>query len=101
VTGKAIIEIIEMYEEGVLPKADVLSKLTDVAAANGVEHTLQILPEPWTKDLEKWIFDVYDNEVHSDDFLSFGDPEPDLELRRRDIAILREWIATRKATRSL
>lgn len=90
-------EIIAEYEEGAMSKGDALSRLTDVAAADGVEATLRELPGGWREELESWIVRVYDNDIDSDDFLSFGDPEPDLVLRRRDIGVLREWIKMYKS----
>lgn len=92
-------EILSEYEEGIYSRGDTLSRLTDVAAANGIESTIRTLPEPWRAALEQWIFDTYDNDVESDHFLFFGDPAPDLEQHRRNTAILREWIREKKKLR--
>lgn len=93
-------KITSWYDEGALSKGDALSKLADLAAIEGVDATLQELPTAWRAELEEWIFEVYDNEVDSDDFLDFGDPDPDLEQRRKAIGVLREWIGGRKLQRS-
>lgn len=90
-------EVIAEYDEGVWSKGDALSKISEIAVANGAEATIRALPEDWRKDLENWIFEVYDNDIDSDVFFSYHDPDPDLVLRRRHIAALRAWIATKKA----
>ncbi len=92
-------EIVSWYDEGAFSKGDALSKLTDLAALKGVDATLQELPTEWRAELEGWIFEVYDNEVDSDDFLDFGDPAPDLAQRRKAIGVLREWIRARRSQR--
>ncbi len=93
-------KITSWYDEGAFSKGDALSKLADLAAMEGVDATLLELPMVWRAELEEWIFEVYDNEVDSDDFLDFGDPDPDLEQRRKVIGVLREWIGRRKLQRS-
>jgi hypothetical protein len=91
-------EIIEMYEEGVLTKGETLERLADMAASGDVGRLLVSLSPVWRKDVELYIFNMYDNDVDSDDFIQFGDPDPDLDLRRRRIDALRAWIATHKVT---
>ncbi|HRC56780.1 MAG TPA: hypothetical protein PKU97_12695 [Kofleriaceae bacterium] len=92
-------EILSEYEEGIYSRGDTLSRLTDVAAADGIERTIRALPDSWQAALEQWIFDTYDNDVESDQFLFFGDPSPDRDQHRRNTAILREWIREKKNLR--
>jgi hypothetical protein len=89
-------EIVAMYENGELSKADALSQLTEVVANEGPEHAIRALPERWRKDVVEWIFEVYDNDICSDEFVSLGNPYPNLEERRVRIERLRMWI---KSTR--
>jgi hypothetical protein len=85
-------EIIAMYEGGELSKADALSQLTEVVANEGPEQALRGLSEPWRTDVEAWIFEVYDNDIDSDEFVSLGNPYPDLDARRVRVEKLRRWI---------
>mgnify|MGYP003380456600 CR=1 FL=1 len=85
-------EIIAAYEEGLFSKMETLSRLTNVAADQGVELTLGEMPQPWRDDLEQWIFGQYDNDLDSNQFVAIGDPCPDLIQRRVAIGVLRDWI---------
>jgi hypothetical protein len=89
-------EIIAMYEEGNSSKGDALSQIARAVADSVVADMLRTLPESWQKEVKQWIFDIYDNDIDSDDFISFGDPDPDLQARRRQIGRLREWIRSEK-----
>jgi hypothetical protein len=89
-------EIIEMYEGGLLTLRGTLERIAALAAADDIDRILSSLPLVWRKDVELYIFDMYDNDADSDDFISIGDPEPDLDLRRKRIAALRAWIALRR-----
>lgn len=90
-------EIIETYEGGLLTLRGALERIATLAAAGDIELSLGSLPLVWRKDVELYIFDMYDNDADSDDFISIGDPEPDLDLQRKRIAALRAWIAIRRA----
>jgi hypothetical protein len=89
-------EVIEEYASGAFTQGEALDKLAELAAVNGVGAILGKLPLMWRKDLELHIFHMYDNETDSDDYIDFGDPEPDLALRRKNITVLRDWIAKKK-----
>jgi hypothetical protein len=93
-------EILAMWHEGAFSKGDALSWLARIASRDGVEPTLQRLPETWKVELEKWIFHTYDNDVDADDFLIFGDPDPDRRAFREQVASLRAWIRERRSQRS-
>lgn len=97
-TGK---EIIELYEDGMWTLRGALEKIADDAASDDVEESLRALPLVWRKEVELYIFDMYDNDIDSDDFIEIGIAEPDLALRRTTIAALRAWIARKKVTNSL
>jgi hypothetical protein len=73
---------------------------TNAAAAGDVEANLRTLPLMWRKEVELYIFDLYDNDIDSDDFIYIGRDETDLVLRRDKIAALRAWIAKKKVTDS-
>lgn len=93
-------EIMAAYEDGLFSKMEALSRLTNVAADQGVEQTLVEMPQPWRAELEQWILSQYDNEVDPDQFVSIGDPCPDLIQRRKFIGALRDWIrSARPSTR--
>jgi hypothetical protein len=94
-------EIINEYEEGLLTQRASLRRLAELAASGDVEQTLRCLPLEWRKDVELYIFKMYDNDIDSDDFIEIGIAEPDLALRRTTIAALRAWIARKKVTNSL
>lgn len=96
-TGK---EIIELYEDGMWTLRGALEKIADDAASDDVEEILRALPLVWRKEVELYIFDMYDNDIDSDDFFEIGNGEPDPELRRRIITALRAWIAKKKVTDS-
>jgi hypothetical protein len=89
-------EIIEEYTSGAFTLGEALDRLAELAAINRVDTFLNKLPIMWRKEVELHIFHMYDNEIDSDDFIDFGDPEPDLALRRKHITSLREWIAKKK-----
>lgn len=93
-------EIIESYEEGGMSLRETLFLATEAAVAEGIEASLQTLPLAWRKEVELHIFDTYDNEIDSDDFIYIGRDEPDLDLRRRKVTALRGWIAKKKVTDS-
>jgi hypothetical protein len=56
------------------------------------------VPREAAQEVELYIFDLYDNDLDSDDFIYIGRDEPDLVLRRDKIAALRAWIAKKKVT---
>jgi hypothetical protein len=90
-------EILTMWHEGALSKGDALSWLARIASRDGFELTLCHLSPDWKIDLEKWIFHNYDNDVDADDFLIFGDPDPDRAAFRRQVDTLRVWIKAQKS----
>ena len=90
-------EVVEMYEDGLQGLRETLDMAADAAARGDVESNLRTLPLMWRKDVELYIFYLYDNDIDSDDFIEIGNWEPDLELRRRKITALRVWIASKKA----
>lgn len=92
-------EVIAAYEDGLFSKMEALSRLTNIAAHQGVELMLAEMPQPWRADLEQWIIDQYDNDIEPDQFVSIGDPHPDLIQRRVAIGILRDWIRGMRAQR--
>ncbi len=91
-------EVIDMYEDGELTQGEALEKLSDLAAAGDVQTSLGLLPLMWRKEVELYIFYMYDNDIDSDDYIYIGRDEPDLVLRRRNITALRAWIASKKLT---
>lgn len=93
-------EVVEMYEDGLQGLRETFDMAADAAAQGDVESNLRTLPLMWRKDVELYIFSLYDNAIDSDDFIYIGSDEPDLDLRRKNIAALRAWIAKKKVTHS-
>ena len=91
-------EIVEMYEEGGVSLNETLYLATNALASGDVETILRSLSLIWRKELELHIFATYDNDIAPDDFIYLGRDEQDLAFRRKKIAVLRDWIAQRKAS---
>lgn len=91
-------EIIEMYEEGLQGLRQTLDMAADAAAVGDVEANLRSLPLTWRKEVELYIFYMYDNDRDSSEFFFIGHAEPDPALQRRTIKALRAWIARKRTT---
>jgi hypothetical protein len=62
-------EIVKEYEEGGMSLLEALYLAIEAAAPEGIEESLQTPPLAWRKEVELHIFDTYDNEIDSDDFI--------------------------------
>jgi hypothetical protein len=90
-------EILTMWHEGAFSKGDALSWLARIACRDGVERTFEILPSDWREELRQSIFHLYDNDVDADDFVIFGDPNPDRQAFREEVETLRSWIRAQRS----
>lgn len=89
-------EILAEWYEGGLARGSMLGELIEVAGEVGPDEVLDQLPLDLQSQLKKEILDNFDNNLGPDDFVSIGAPPPDPEVFRRQMIVLREWIAKRK-----
>lgn len=65
-------EVVEMYEDGLQGLRETFDMAADAAAQGDVESNLRTLPLMWRKDVELYIFSLYDNAIDSDDSSTSG-----------------------------
>jgi hypothetical protein len=89
-------DIITEWNDGLLTRLSAISQLSQLASQSGPDSVFADIPDEWRTELEHWIYQMYDNDLEPDAFVTLGGTNEDSAQHRLEIEVLRGWIRERR-----
>lgn len=91
-----LVELLDMYNEGVWSRGDLFQRIALLVPASSVQQIVDELPDPHRTEFIAWLRETYDHEVAAQDFVVIGRQE-NAASRLQRIEEIRAWLRMQRA----